>query len=99
MFAVNLVQKCSDHINENLWHIKLGHPAPLIFQNILHKLRLKLASSTLKFCDSCKLGKMHQLLFQASTHKAKSPLEQVFIDTVLFSLTPTLDIHGCFLYN
>ncbi|KAL5765161.1 hypothetical protein ACOSP7_017460 [Xanthoceras sorbifolium] len=48
--------------------------------HVLSKLHLKGTSNHISFCDACKLGKLHQLPFQLSIHKAHAPLELLLSD-------------------
>ena len=43
------------------WHAMLGHPSFRVLQYILNKLNVPCSTTDLSFCDSSKLGKMHQL--------------------------------------
>ncbi|KAL5856594.1 hypothetical protein ACOSQ3_004052 [Xanthoceras sorbifolium] len=79
-----------------MWHKKLGHPAPLILKHVLHKLHLKSTSNPISFCDACKLGKLHQLPFQLSTHKAQAPLELLLSD--VWGPAPMQSVEGYHYY-
>lgn len=68
------------HLDESIWHMKLGHPAPLILRKVMSHLHLKYDHTHTSFCDACKLGKLHQLPFQTSTYKAEKVLDLVYID-------------------
>ncbi|KAL5843514.1 hypothetical protein ACOSQ4_009472 [Xanthoceras sorbifolium] len=63
--------------NQAIWHAKLGHPAPIILQKVLHALHFPYNVNAPSFCDSCKLGKLHKLPFTRSEIRATSPLQLI----------------------
>ncbi|KAL5736516.1 hypothetical protein ACOSQ2_031304 [Xanthoceras sorbifolium] len=64
--------------NALIWHAKLGHPASLILQKVLHTLHFPYNVNAPHFCDSCKLGKLHKLPFSRSEIEATAPLEMIY---------------------
>ena len=80
--AENCVQNASMNVKDSvtLWHNKLGHPSSKVLKQILKQLNVPCDKSNLEWCDACKLGKMHQLPFNRSEIKSKSPLEMVYSD-------------------
>ncbi|TXG73650.1 hypothetical protein EZV62_002229 [Acer yangbiense] len=43
-------------VNATVWHAKLGHPTPLILQQMLNKIHFNKKFNAPHFCDSCKRG-------------------------------------------
>ncbi|KAL5767184.1 hypothetical protein ACOSQ2_013967 [Xanthoceras sorbifolium] len=75
------------------WHVKLGHPSLSVVQQFLKMSKIPFKdNATLKFCDSCKCGKMHQLPFPTSQTRAKHPLELIFSD--VWGPAPMLSTQG-----
>ena len=69
--------------SKDLWHRRLGHPAPAIVQAIISSN--KLASSSNKelvehICDECQQAKVHQLPYQLSSRVSTVSLELVHTD-------------------
>ncbi|TXG57696.1 hypothetical protein EZV62_015525 [Acer yangbiense] len=80
--ADNCVQNASMNVKDSatLWHNKLGHPSSKILKQILRQMNVSCNVSNFDWCDACKLGKMHQLPYNRSEIKSKSPLEMVYTD-------------------
>nr|KYP31487.1 Retrovirus-related Pol polyprotein from transposon TNT 1-94 [Cajanus cajan] len=75
------VQKDSNHSLFQLWHSRLGHPSPRIVKFALKHCNIPSIHFPDSFlCDSCCMGKAHQLPFVQSTTEYKSPIELVFTD-------------------
>lgn len=74
------------------WHARLGHPSYHVLQHILNKMKIPCSTTNLSFCDSCKMGKMHQLPFVNYQITAKSPLELVYPN--LWGPSPVLSTEG-----
>uniref|UniRef100_A0A803P4A9 Integrase catalytic domain-containing protein n=1 Tax=Cannabis sativa TaxID=3483 RepID=A0A803P4A9_CANSA len=68
------------HKDINIWHSKLGHPAPRTLATVLNKLNISSSLKNLKFCDACKLGKTHKVHHPLSSSRASMPLELVHTD-------------------
>ncbi|TXG67351.1 hypothetical protein EZV62_008626 [Acer yangbiense] len=66
--------------NENLWHAKLGHLSSLVLKKVLNGMYFICNVSAIDFCESCKLGKLHQWTYPKSTTKTTSPLELIHTD-------------------
>ncbi|XP_060957927.1 retrovirus-related Pol polyprotein from transposon RE2 isoform X2 [Cannabis sativa] len=64
----------------NVWHTKLGHPAPDTLRKILTKANIACSLKDLKFCKACQLGKNHRLPFPLSQSRATQPLALVHTD-------------------
>jgi len=73
-------------------HAKLGYPSFHVLQLVLNKISIPCSSLSLSFCDSCKVGKMHQLPFANCQITAKAPLELIYSD--LWGPTPVLSTEG-----
>jgi histone deacetylase 1/2 len=70
-------------LSRDLWHSRLGHPAPPTVQHILrhHELPLVSVNKAINLvCDACERGKSHQLPFSFSTCVTTSPLEIIYSD-------------------
>ena len=65
----------------------MGHPTYNVLKLVLNKIRIPCSFSALSFCDSCKLGKHHQLPFVSHNIIAKRPLELIYSDVWGPSLT------------
>ncbi len=59
---------CSNVSQAALWHMRLGHPQPRVFQQLSsqHLLGPLSISSNSSFCKHCVMGKMTQLPFSTS---------------------------------
>ncbi|TXG50914.1 hypothetical protein EZV62_023438 [Acer yangbiense] len=97
--CVNFVAlDCNNHATMNhkssiaLWHSKLGHPSDLVLKQILKKLNISCSSASFSWCDSCKLGKMHQLTFKRLSIQSKSPLALVYTD--IWGTSPVISTTG-----
>jgi transposase InsO family protein len=64
------------------WHHRLGHPSFSIVQQVVNKHKLPCSSQPRigSVCDSCQMGKSHQLPYQRSSSQSKFPLELIFSD-------------------
>lgn len=60
------------------WHARLGHPSFSVLQFILNKIHILCSSSSISFCDSSKIGKLHQLPFSNCKITTKKPLEFIY---------------------
>ena len=65
-----------------MWHHRLGHAAPAIVHQVLHRHQLPFAkeSNNSSVCDACQQGKSHQLPYPRSTSISSSPFDLVFSD-------------------
>ena len=70
----------------------MGHPRYNVLKLILNKIRIPCSPSTLSFCDSCKLGKYHQLPFICHDITTKGPLELIYSDVL--GPSPTVSVKG-----
>ena len=82
---------CTNKICQQ-WHARLGHSSFSVLKRILNKISIPCSSTDLSFCDSCKLGKLHQLPFAHCPITAKQPLELVYLN--LWGLAPILSVEG-----
>jgi len=80
----------------NQWHAKLGHPSFHILKMVLNKINIHCSSSTLSFCDSCKVGKLHQLPFTDCSITAIQPFELIYSD--LWGPSLAVSIEGYLYY-
>ena len=62
------------------WHAKLGHLSLHVLRLVLNKIGLSCSSSNMSFCDSCKIGKLHQLPFARHEIIVVRPLQLVYYD-------------------
>ncbi|KAL5841856.1 hypothetical protein ACOSQ3_012459 [Xanthoceras sorbifolium] len=46
-----------------LWHAKLGHPAQFVLKTVLNTMYISYSKADFDACSSCKLGKLHKLLY------------------------------------
>ena len=79
-------------MNANVWHAKLGHPAPLILQKMLSKIHFNNKFRIPHFCDACKHGKLHRLPFSRHEITAQAPLELIYSD--IWGPAPLLSTEG-----
>jgi histone deacetylase 1/2 len=65
-----------------MWHHRLGHAAPAIVHQVLHRHQLPFAkeSNNSSVCDACQQGKSHQLPYPRSNSVSSSPFDLVFSD-------------------
>lgn len=65
-----------------MWHLRLGHPAPLIMSKISRQFNnlFPITSHCFFFCHSCPLGKSYRLFAPQSFTISSEPLELVFLD-------------------
>jgi histone deacetylase 1/2 len=71
----------------DLWHRRLGHPTPRIFQLLILKNKIICNNKRLNFqCQSCHLGKLSRLSLGPTSHKTSAPLKLIFSD--VWGLTP-----------
>ena len=68
--------------SQDLWHYRLGHPSPLIIQQVLqaNKLPVLPNNNYTSVCNACQQAKSHQLPFPCSTSTSSPPLKLVFSD-------------------
>jgi histone deacetylase 1/2 len=81
--APRVIQAFSSvRVSSAKWHCRLGHPASLVVQHVLHRHALPIESSNkdIFVCDACQQGKSHQLPFSLSNHVIKTPLELIYSD-------------------
>lgn len=71
------------------WYARLGHSA-LQTHHVLDKNNISFIHDAEKFCEACKLGKMHKLPFDVRNNRASKPLELILSD--LWGQSPTLSI-------
>jgi histone deacetylase 1/2 len=73
----------SINVSRDMWHIRLGHQALQVVQDVLHSHDLPSIVESNKnrsVCDACQQGKSHPLPFSLSTHLTKHPLEIIYSD-------------------
>ncbi|KAL5769726.1 hypothetical protein ACOSP7_013880 [Xanthoceras sorbifolium] len=87
-----LALRKSENVPSNLWHVKLGHPYFPILKAVLNTLHINSNASSLNFCESCKLGKHHQLPFPISQTVPNKPFD--IVHTYIWGPTPMLSNEG-----
>ena len=77
-----------------LWHQRLGHPAPPIAQHLPSNQLIQLSTNSYssKLCCSCQMGKSKRLPFSNSTRVTSNPLELVHCD--IWGPSPTVSNSG-----
>lgn len=78
--------------NSVLWHNRLGHPCHASLSGVLKTLHLSIVSS-IPFCDSCKLGKMHQTNFPSFIHNTIGAFDVIHMD--VWVPTSIVSMDGC----
>lgn len=68
----------SSKTDVNIWHKMLGHPSVIILAKVLKKLAYKTDESQLKFCEACKIRKMHQKQHMTVLTKSTNPFQIIF---------------------
>jgi histone deacetylase 1/2 len=65
----------------DLWHRRLGHPTPRIFNLLVSGNKIVYTSRcSLTQCQACPLGKSSSLSLRPTGHKTSTPLELIFSD-------------------
>jgi histone deacetylase 1/2 len=65
----------------DLWHCRLGHPTPRIFNLLVSGNKIICTSRRyLTQCQACPLGKSSRLSLRPTGHKTSAPLELIFSD-------------------
>jgi len=65
----------------DLWHRRLGHPTPRIFNLLVFGNKIICTSRrSLTQCQACPLGKSSRLSLRPTSHKTSAPLELIFSD-------------------
>jgi len=65
----------------DLWHRRLGHPTPCIFNLLVSGNKIVCTSRrSLTQCQACPLGKLSCLSLRPTGHKTSAPLELIFSD-------------------
>jgi hypothetical protein len=63
------------------WHLRLGHPAILVVNQVIQFNNLPVSSSkTPAFCSPCQQGKSHRLHFSSTPSTSSNPLQLLFLD-------------------
>jgi hypothetical protein len=80
----------------NVWHARLGHSSSRIVE-ILNKtgsisINSHVSSSLSRICNSCQLGKSHQLPFALNEKRSSFPLQLIHCD--LWGPSPILSTSG-----
>ncbi|KAL5773723.1 hypothetical protein ACOSQ2_013647 [Xanthoceras sorbifolium] len=76
-FSVNNVASHSSPYVDNIasiWHFKLGHASLNVLKQVFQFVHIRCPIKLPLWCDSCKIGKLHQLPFSNSTFTASTPL-------------------------
>ena len=71
----------------HLWHSRFGHAQPRVIHQIMKICNIPFTAKH-EFCESCVVGKSHQLPFNDSQTIYSKPLQLVFIDIWGSSATP-----------
>jgi histone deacetylase 1/2 len=65
----------------DLWHRRLGHPTPRIFNLLVSGNKIVCTSRrSLTQCQACPLGKSSRLSLRPTGHKTSAPFELIFSD-------------------
>jgi hypothetical protein len=65
----------------DLWHCRLGHPTPRIFDLLVSSNKIVCTSRpSLAQCQACPLGKSLHLSLRPTGHKTTAPLDLIFSD-------------------
>ena len=78
--------------SDELWHQRLGHPNPLVLQQLSTNKAIFISKSSKTICEACHLGKSSRLPFFDSSFVATRPLERVHCD--LWGPSPVSSIQG-----
>lgn len=62
------------------WHLRLGHPSDKVLSEVLKLCKQKIGSNEKLFCESCQMGKNHDLPFKLSDSRALAPLDLIHTD-------------------
>ena len=76
----SLKPSCNNNRVCKQWHDRLSYPSLHVLKHVLNKIHVSCHSNNLFFCDSCKLGKLHQLPFASCSITTKHPLELIYSD-------------------
>lgn len=69
------------HVDEDLWHQRLGHPLPAKLQSLSSLLSLsKFSLSTSSHCHVCPLAKQKRLPFVSNNNFSENPFDLIHID-------------------
>lgn len=63
-----------------LWHNKLGHPSPSLFQSLIKQFNLHVSFHGTLDCSCCHMAKSHKLPFPLSDSKTTAPFQLVHMD-------------------
>ena len=67
----------------DLWHNRLGHPTPRIFNLLVSGNKIVCTSRrSLTHCQACPLGKSFHLSLRPTGHKTSAPLDLIFSDVL-----------------
>lgn len=80
VFSCNVVSTSVVNNNHMLWHNRLGHPSLVTLTHVLRSLNVSVGNGPVEFCESCRMGKMHQKHFPSVTHSTTRVLELVHMD-------------------
>lgn len=78
--------------SDEVWHQRLGHPNPLVLQQLSAIKAIFINKSSKRACEACRLGKSSRLPFVASSFVASRPLKRIHCD--LWGPSPVLSIQG-----
>lgn len=100
--AVNSILNSSSCFNSivslnNFWHMRLGHPAPLIMNKVAKQCNnsFSITSTSYIFYIVCQLGKNHRLFASSSLSKVPNLLNWFYLmcgDQHLFNLLKDINI-------
>ena len=85
---------CNSESLVNLWHSRLGHPNKVVLHQVLSQINVSVPlNASLKFCEACKYGQLHQNDFPSSAFLHTTGPFQV-VHTDVWGPAPLLSIEG-----
>jgi hypothetical protein len=70
-----------EKVSLDQWHLRLGHPASLIVNQVIQSNKLPVSSSKpSSFCSPRQQGKSHRLHFSSTPSISSNPLQLLFLD-------------------
>ncbi|TYJ96768.1 putative mitochondrial protein [Cucumis melo var. makuwa] len=78
--GTNLANSCVA-VPKTVWHKRLGHPSSKVLNSVIKNCNFPVKDNfDVEFCDSCQLGKAHNLPFPKSQSHATAPFNLVYSD-------------------
>jgi hypothetical protein len=92
-FSKSLAAFVGEKVSLDKWHLRLGHPATPIVNQVIQFNKLPVSSSkTPSFCSPCQQGKSHRLHFSISPSTSSKPLQLLFLD--VWGPAPQNSVHN-----